>query len=97
MRLANSACMGILLVMPGTSAHQPLPIFLNYLLANPLRTVINGSRERYLIVIDALAEAGKAGRNLLVEMLARNAQRLPDWFGLVVTSEPESAVKTPQQ
>jgi len=30
-------------------------------------------------VIDALDEAGEAGRNPLVEMLARNAQRLPDW------------------
>ena len=49
----------------------------DYLLANPLRSVIHGGRERYLIVIDALDEAGEAGRNPLVEMLARNAQRLP--------------------
>ena len=53
----------------------------DYLLANPLRSVIHGGRERYLIVIDALDEAGEAGRNPLVEMLARNAQRLPDWLG----------------
>ncbi|MCX5756934.1 MAG: hypothetical protein NTU83_00200, partial [Candidatus Hydrogenedentes bacterium] len=44
----------------------------DYLLANPLRSVIYGGRERYLIVIDALDEAGEAGRNPLVEMLARN-------------------------
>ncbi len=69
----------------------------DYLLANPLRSVINGDRERYLIVIDALDEAGEAGRNPLVEMLARNAQRLPDWLGLVVTSRPEFDVKTPLQ
>ena len=69
----------------------------DYLLANPLRSVINGGRERYLIVIDALDEAGEAGRNPLVEMLARNAQRLPDWLGLVVTSRPEFDVKTPLQ
>jgi len=30
-------------------------------------------------------------------MLARNAQRLPDWLGLVVTSRPEFDVKTPLQ
>jgi hypothetical protein len=48
----------------------------DYLLANPLRSVINGGRERYLIVIDALDEAGEAGRNPLVEMLARNASSL---------------------
>ncbi len=69
----------------------------DYLLANPLRSVINGGRQRSLIVIDALDEAGEAGRNPLVEMLARNAQRLPDWLGLVVTSRPEFDVKTPLQ
>jgi hypothetical protein len=69
----------------------------DYLLANPLRSVIHGGRERYLIVIDALDEAGEAGRKPLVEMLARNAQRLPDWLGLVVTSRPEFDVKTPLQ
>jgi hypothetical protein len=30
-------------------------------------------------------------------MLARNAQRLPDWLGLVVTSRPEFDVRTPLQ
>ena len=33
--------------------------------------------------------------NPLVEMLARNAQRLPAWLGLVVTSRPESDVAAP--
>ena len=69
----------------------------DYLLANPLHSVIHGDRERYLIVIDALDEAGEAGRNPLVEMLARNAERLPDWIGIVVTSRPEFDVKTPLQ
>ena len=68
-----------------------------YLLANPLRSVINGGRERHLIVIDALDEAGEGGRNPLVEMLAHNAQHLPDWLGLVVTSRPEFDVKTSLQ
>ncbi|MEI7937524.1 MAG: hypothetical protein WCK27_12615, partial [Verrucomicrobiota bacterium] len=39
-------------------------------------------REGYLIVIDALDEAGEAVRNPLVGMLPRNGQRLPDWLGL---------------
>jgi hypothetical protein len=69
----------------------------DYLLANPLKMDIGGGRERKLIIIDALDEAGEAGRNPLVEMLARHAPRLPDWLGLVVTSRPESAVKTPLQ
>jgi hypothetical protein len=69
----------------------------DYLLANPLSSVIYGERERYLILIDALDEAGEIDRNLLVEMLALNIQRLPDWIGLIVTSRPEYAVKTPLQ
>jgi len=75
---------------------DPAELF-DYVLANPLRSVIGGGRERQLIVIDALDEAGEAGRNPLVEMLARHATRLPDWLGLVVTSRPERAVKTPLQ
>jgi len=75
---------------------DPAELF-DYLLANPLRSVIGGGRERQLIVIDALDEAGEAGRNPLVEMLARHATRLPDWLGLVVTSRRESAVKAPLQ
>ncbi len=75
---------------------DPAELF-DYLLANPLRSVIGGGRERQIIVIDALDEAGEAGRNPLVEMLARHATRLPDWLGLVVTSRPEGAVQTPLQ
>jgi hypothetical protein len=75
---------------------DPAELF-DYVLATPLRSVIDGGRERYLIVIDALDEAEEGGRNPLVEMLARNAMRLPDWIGLVVTSRPERAVTTPLQ
>lgn len=69
----------------------------DYLLANPLRTAISGGRDRHVIVIDALDEAGEAGRNPLVEMLARNAPHLPEWLGIVVTSRQEFDVKTPLQ
>jgi hypothetical protein len=69
----------------------------DFLLAAPLRLTIDGKRERYLIIIDALDEAGVDGRNELVEMLAKNAARLPDWIGLVVTSRPESDVVAPLQ
>jgi hypothetical protein len=67
------------------------------LLTNPLKLSITGGRERYLIVIDALDEAGGDGRNELVEVLARYAGQLPDWIGLVVTSRPEFDVTTPFQ
>ncbi|MCC6795288.1 MAG: hypothetical protein IT366_09240, partial [Candidatus Hydrogenedentes bacterium] len=67
------------------------------LLANPLRPAIDGGRERYIIVIDALDEAGDTEINPLVKMLAANIARLPNWLGIVVTSRPESAVKSPLQ
>ena len=66
-------------------------------LADPLRHAIHGGRERYLIVNDGLDEADGNGRNELVEMLARNAPRLPDWIGIVVTSRPESDFTAPLQ
>lgn len=68
-----------------------------YLLANPLRSLIRGGRERYLIVIDALDEAGESGHNEFVEMLARNIPQLPDWIGIILTSRPEETVNTPLQ
>jgi hypothetical protein len=74
----------------------PAELF-DYLLANPLKSVIDGGRERSLIVIDALDEAGDATSNPLVEMLARHVPTLPRWLGLVVTGRPDSAVKTPLQ
>lgn len=73
------------------------------LLTNPLKLFITGGHERYLIVIDALDEAGSAsaqggdGRNELVEVLARYAGQLPDSAGLVVTNRPEFDVTTPFQ
>ncbi|MCB2231731.1 toll/interleukin-1 receptor domain-containing protein [bacterium] len=69
----------------------------DYLLAHRLKSAIGGGRERYLVVIDALDEAGDHGRNPLAEMLARHVGRLPDWLGIVVTSRSEFDVKTPFQ
>lgn len=69
----------------------------DYLLVEPLHSAIGGNRERYLVVIDALDEAIQGGENPLVEMLANNAQRLPDWLRIVVTSRPESDVTVPFQ
>ena len=69
----------------------------DYLIANPLNSSIHGDRERYLVVIDALDEAAENERNPLVEMLAQNAQRLPEWLAIVVTSRPEYDVRTSLQ
>lgn len=89
----------LLLALPeiGALDKKRPPELFDYLLLGPLKLVIRGGRQRYLIVIDALDEAGDATRNPLVETLARHAPQLPEWIGLVVTSRPESVVKTPLQ
>jgi hypothetical protein len=89
----------LLLTLPELSEldkKTPAELF-DYLLTDPLRHTIDGGRERHLIVIDALDEASKNGQNALAEMLARNAQNLPDWIGIVATSRPEDAVTAPLQ
>ena len=89
----------LLLTLPEIAAldrKDPAELF-DYLLATPLHMAIKGGRHRYLIVIDALDEAGQAAINPLVEMLARHARRLPEWLGIVVTSRPEYDVRTPLQ
>jgi WD40 repeat protein len=69
----------------------------DYLFTNPLKQAIAGGRERYMILIDALDEAKVGERNPLVEMLAQNAPRLPEWLSIVVTSRPEKNVTDPLQ
>ncbi|MCA9085458.1 MAG: hypothetical protein KDA81_15455 [Planctomycetaceae bacterium] len=63
-----------------------------FLIAEPLRNAIDGNRDRYLIVIDALDEAGESGNNELVRTLAENLAQLPRWIGILVTSRPESRI-----
>lgn len=89
----------ILLTLPEINEldkKNPSELF-DYLLATPMRHIIDGGRMRYLIVIDALDEASDSGRNELVEMLAQNVQLLPDWIGIIVTSRPEFDAITPLQ
>lgn len=75
---------------------NPAELF-DYLFTNPQKLSIDGGRERYLIVIDALDEAEENGRNELAEILAQNASRLPEWIGIVITSRPEADVTIPLQ
>lgn len=89
----------LLLILPeikNLSQKNAAELF-DYLIANPLHSSINGCRERYLIVIDALDEAEVDGYNPLVDMLANNARYLPDWLGLLITSRPECDVKSALQ
>lgn len=63
------------------------------LLTQPLSELIDGGRERCLLVIDGLDEAGDDDNNPLAELLAENLYKLPRWIGVVLTSRPEGAVK----
>ena len=78
------------------SKTNPSELF-DYLLTTPLSGMIDGGRQRHLIVVDGLDEASEAARNPLVEMLARDAARLPKWLGFVITGRPEFEIKHPLQ
>lgn len=67
------------------------------LLANPLEQVIRGdiAEDRFLIVLDALDESLQPGGNHgseLVNLLAAEFGKLPDWMRLVVTSRREDRI-----
>jgi len=55
------------------------------LIAQAAHFGLRGGRERYLVVIDALDEAGSE----LARFLAQKVSSLPDWLGFVVTSRPD--------
>ena len=57
------------------------------LLAEPAHFSIDGQRERYIVVIDALDEAGEE----LTRLLAQHQDKLPAWLGFLVTSRPQEA------
>lgn len=63
------------------------------LLTQPLSELIDGGRERCLIIIDGLDEAGDEDNNVLAELLSDNLYKLPHWIGVVLTSRPEGSVK----
>lgn len=62
-----------------------------YLITEPLcRSAKIPEAYRMTLVIDGLDEAGRAaGGNVLADLLAKHADSLPDWLGLVITSRPE--------
>lgn len=76
-------------------AMNPVELF-QELLANLLAGVIGGGRgphDRHLIVLDALDETlDPAGRSDLLNLVASEFGKLPDWLGLLVTSRPEAPV-----
>ncbi len=59
------------------------------IIIKPLSQLIDSGRDRSLIVIDALDEATENKRNQLVDILAKYADRIPQWIRFVVTGRPE--------
>lgn len=65
-------------------ALQPAEAFIK-LLAEPAQACIDGGRERHLVIIDGLDEAGPE----LPQFLAAHHTKLPMWLGFIVTSRPD--------
>ena len=63
------------------------------LLIEPLKMVINGGRERSILVIDGIDETIEGGRSEMAELLALEANKLPDWLGIMVTGRPDPEIK----
>jgi tetratricopeptide (TPR) repeat protein len=62
-----------------------------YLITEPLNRVGKiPENTRFCLVVDGLDEAGRAEvGNSLADLLAKHAERLPEWLGVLVTSRPE--------
>lgn len=63
------------------------------LITQPLSEMIDGNRKKQIIVIDGLDETDENGENIFADILADNADKLPRWIGLLITSRPESNIK----
>ncbi len=63
------------------------------LLVQPLSELIDGGRDRQIIILDGLDEASAEDQNELAEILVENAAKLPRWIGLLITSRPEGSIK----
>src|SRR5271166_2962282 len=73
---------------------SPAALF-SFLLVEPLRLCIDGGRrgDRYLVVIDGLDETIRDGRSDLAEVISADAQNLPPWMAIIVTSRPEEPIQ----
>ena len=60
----------------------------SYLLVEPLNQTIEGGRERYAIIIDALDEASDDANNSIVDIIAQETAKLPQWMTFIITSRP---------
>lgn len=64
-----------------------------FLIIEPLQLIDGGrSRDRFIIIIDALDETIINGKSELTQILSHLAQDLPKWLAMIVTSRPEEAI-----
>lgn len=64
----------------------------DFLVVQPLSNLIDGGRDRRLLLIDGLDEAEHNGCNELANVLADSINKLPPWLAIVITSRPESDI-----
>jgi tetratricopeptide (TPR) repeat protein len=67
------------------------------LIVQPLSANLKPTGRTILILIDALDEATMGGKNELVELLASEFERTPDWLRIIITSRPDPEVSGPLQ
>ena len=67
------------------------------LLIQPLAMLTDPPKSPIIVVIDALDEATRNGRNELAEFIGQEMQRMPSWMRLIITSRPEAVVLQPLQ
>jgi hypothetical protein len=64
----------------------------NRLIAFPLSQLVDGGRERLVIILDGLDEAALGSSNSLARAVAMNLKHLPRWITMFLTSRPEADV-----
>jgi hypothetical protein len=71
-----------------TVVETNLPTVFDRLFAEPLKDPVPITDKPQVIVIDALDEATRNGRNELASLIGGKFQRMPPWLRLIVTSRP---------
>ena len=62
------------------------------LIAKPLNNLIDGERDKAVILIDGLDEASDECTNEIAFLLAKELTKLPKWIGIILTSRPDEYV-----
>jgi len=68
----------------------------DYLIVQPLSRIQKPDR-KIVMLIDALDEATIEGKNDLVNLIASEFERTPEWLKLIVTSRPDQEIMGPLQ